>query len=1206
MRIKRLEITGFKSFCDRSVVHFHEPITAVVGPNGCGKSNIVDAIRWCMGEQSAKHLRGKAMDDVIFAGSDSRGPLGMCEVTLVFDNDGQVPIEYLAYSEIAVTRKLYRDGTSEYYLNKTPCRLRDVTDFFLGTGIGAKAYSIIEQGRVGMIVSSKPEDRRFLIEEAAGITKYKVKKKAAEKKMDSTRQNLLRVSDVVAEIEKQLASLRRQAQKAERYRQYKGELKDIELWGASQRWMGYLCEERVAGEALVEVARVREDAQSGMMTRETELETARLTAAEEEHRLTEMQSGLFELDNRIKLGEAEADHEEREARQLDERNVEARAEIDVIELHETEDALALDKARLDLAALNEATAGQGDAVRAREEVLRGLKDEQAAGQHKLDATRNDVGVCKGDISREEAAERNAARRRDELQQRCGRLAEEDARLKLREEELRVEVSRLSAKLTGLRQLKLDLVEERDRSEARTAELKSLLAVSGAELDTLTADLHKRRSRRHSLEEIHAKYEGFARGTRAIMQRVGTDEARRGVRGPIADVIEAPAEYEAAVEAVLAERLGAVVVESQEAGVDAIEFLQAKNEGRASFVPLNRFTAGELATDATECTGDGILGPLLQHLTCEEEYRGLVLHLFGDVVIVDDLLTALDRWRAPGGDRVKRTFVTLRGELVDADGVVTGGSREAAAAGVLQQKREIRELEVIIADLEARHTEIITQHTANKNELGTIQKSLEALRHDAHQSEMELVTHDKDLARHRDELERTNQRSHSLSAEHAELDHQAKQAAREAEEASLELRAARDRLVSLEDALSQLARESVRLLDLVEQAQEALTILKIEVASASTMRAALEGTIARLETERANRSGRKERLDRTITDGSSRSTELRNVAAARRRELITLAEERARRGEEMTLARGAYEERRAHVGELESALKGMRGTLEELLHQASQLEMKLHDLASARQHLEETIGERYRLELSTVLHDYHLRPPVGETETERAKELKDLIDRMGEINLHAIEEYNELETRYSFLTGQKLDLEKALAQLEEAIDRINKTSKKRFRDVFDLVNAKFQEIFPRCFRGGMARLVLTDEENLLESGIEIIAQPPGKKNSTVEVLSGGEKAMTAVALIFAIFLIKPSPFCLLDEVDAPLDEANVGRFNDLIREMTDRSQFIVITHNKRTMQIADTLYGVTMEEPGISKLVSVNLGKIGKDGVPATDRAIKAA
>src|SRR5206468_2600593 len=299
MKIKRLEVSGFKSFCDRSVVHFTEPITAVVGPNGCGKSNIVDAIRWCMGEQSAKHLRGGAMQDVIFAGSDSRGPLGMCEVTLVFENDGNVPLEYLAYSEIAVTRKLYRDGTSEYYLNKTACRLRDVVDFFLGTGVGAKAYSIIEQGRVGMIVSSKPEDRRFLIEEAAGITKYKVKKKAAEKKMEGTRQNLLRVSDVVTEIEKQLGSLRRQAQKAERYKQYKAEVRDIELWSASQRWLGVFVETRALGERLAEEAAGRGDAQSQLAAREASIATARLRAADEERRLTSLQERLYELDNRI-------------------------------------------------------------------------------------------------------------------------------------------------------------------------------------------------------------------------------------------------------------------------------------------------------------------------------------------------------------------------------------------------------------------------------------------------------------------------------------------------------------------------------------------------------------------------------------------------------------------------------------------------------------------------------------------------------------------------------------------------------------------------------------------------------------------------------------------------------------------------------------------------------------------------------------------
>ncbi|MCU1279815.1 MAG: Chromosome partition protein smc, partial [bacterium] len=517
MRIKRLEVQGFKSFCDRTVLTFNQPITAVVGPNGCGKSNIVDAIRWCMGEQSAKHLRGKSMDDVIFAGSDSRGPLGMCEVTLVFENDGRVPLEYLAYAEIAVTRKLYRDGTSEYFLNKTPCRLRDVTEFFLGTGIGAKAYSIIEQGRVGMIVSSKPEDRRFLIEEAAGITKYKVKKKAAVKKMDATRQNLLRVSDVVAEIEKQLGSLRRQAQKAERYRQYKAELKDIELWGASQRFIGYLCEQRVVDEALVQNTDERQSAESRMVSREAELETARLEAAEDEHRLTELQTALFELDNRIKLGEAEAEHEERESRQLVSRADDAGVEIELIDLQGAEDAATLERSEADLAALNDSTVDQSDQVRAREEVLRGLKDELAGVQQKVDGTRHEVGSCKADIAREEGAERAASRRRDELQTRVGRVSEEDARLQQRCEELRVEISKLSEDLNGLRQLKLNLVEERERSESRAGELKQLLAASGAELEILTQDLHRKRSRRNSLEEIHSKYEGFARGTRAIMQ-----------------------------------------------------------------------------------------------------------------------------------------------------------------------------------------------------------------------------------------------------------------------------------------------------------------------------------------------------------------------------------------------------------------------------------------------------------------------------------------------------------------------------------------------------------------------------------------------------------------------------------------------------------------------------------------------------------------
>jgi chromosome segregation protein len=1188
MRIKRLEVIGFKSFCDRTVVTFNEPITGVVGPNGCGKSNIVDAIRWCMGEQSAKHLRGKAMDDVIFAGSDSRGPLGMCEVTLVFDNDapGAVPVEYLPYAEIAVTRKLYRDGTSEYFLNKTPCRLRDVVDFFLGTGVGAKAYSIIEQGRVGMIVSSKPEDRRFLIEEAAGITKYKVKKKAAEKKMEATRQNLLRVSDVVAEIEKQLASLRRQAQKAERYKQYRAELKDIDLWSASQRWLGYHAEERVAAALHGTVESEREAAHTQLVAREAEIEAVRLAAAEEERRLSELQQAVYELDNRVRLGEAEAEHEEREAAGLAARAVEAGAEIERLARQADEDAAAVERTEAERAALDAATSGQGAEVARRDEELRARKDELAAVQRQVDATRGEVGGCKADLARGESAVHAAARRRDDLALRCARVTDEDARLGARTEELRVETARLGDALGALRQTRLDLVEERARAETRLGELKTLLGQLGPALDRLTGELNQRRSRRRSLEELHARYEGFARGTRAILAQ---KETRWGLRGPIADVLEAPAELETAVEAVLAERLGAVVVATQEVAVGAVDDLKAKGAGRASFFPLDRFPAVPAESLPPLPEGDGVRARLVDRVRVDEDYVGLAQHLFGDVVVIDDLVCALDLWRAGH----KRTYVTLDGELLSPTGVVSGGSREEHGAGVLAQKREIRELDGLIAELEARHATESAQLASLREERQGLAAALETLQRDAHAQEMQILTHDKDRARLVDELERAVARQQLLAGEVAELTHQAREAAREVEEEQLALRDARDRLVSLEDRLSQLGREQVAALERVEAAGEAVTLLKIEVAQAGERRAALTATLRRLDGERADKAERRARLGAQIADGEARAGELRATAAARRAELICLVDERAQKGEALAVGRRAYDARHQEVAERETQCKAVRAELERLQTEAARLELKRHDLASARVHLEESVAERYRIEIARELHAHHLRPLVGEAEEKRARELRDLIERMGEINLHAIEEYNELEARFTFLTGQKGDLEKALAQLEEAIDRINKTSRQRFREVFDLVNAQFQEIFPRCFRGGQARLVLTDEENLLESGIEIIAQPPGKKNATVEMLSGGEKAMTAVALIFAIFLIKPSPFCLLDEVDAPLDEANVGRFNDLIREMTDRTQFIVITHNKRTMQIADTLYGVTMEEPGISKLVSVNLGELGK-------------
>jgi chromosome segregation protein len=1189
MRIKRLEVQGFKSFCDRSVLTFNQPITGVVGPNGCGKSNIVDAIRWCMGEQSAKHLRGKSMDDVIFAGSDSRGPLGMCEVTLVFENDGRVPLEYLAYSEIAVTRKLYRDGTSEYYLNKTPCRLRDITEFFLGTGVGAKAYSIIEQGRVGMIVTSKPEDRRALIEEAAGISKYKLKKKAAEKKMESTRLNLLRVSDVVAEIEKQLGSLRRQAQKAERYKNYKTELRDIDLWSASQRWLGLVAEERVTGEAQAAVQGEREATQTRLVSREAEIESARLELASQAEALGEQQQHLYELDNRIKLGEAEADHAGREAQSLTERAEDARNEIDRLMAQVDADAAEIERLKSDLEVATQAASGQGEVLAEREQHWQSVKTQLTELQQKVEAARAEVTGCKQQIVAHEAAERSSSRRRDELAGRILRLAEDELRQSERRGELEHAVQKHARELETQKQLKLDLADQKARTETRVNELKEMLSGGGKALEALTQELHKRRSRRHSLEELHAKYEGFARGTRAVMQQ---KETRWGIRELFADAVEAPAEFDVAVEAVLGDRMGAVLVESQEVGVDVITQLKSKAEGRATFIPINRFAAGEGKPFEP---GDGVRGRFLDFVRFGDDYKGVAEQLFGDVLVVDDLITALDRWRA--GDR--RTFVTLEGEIVDTDGVVTGGSREAAGAGILAQKREIRELDDTLGQLESQHNDAQFQQQQLKNELATLQNALEGMRKEAHATEMQALTLEKDLGRDREELSRLIERLNRLGDEKLELEGQADTAKRETEEATIALGQTRDKLVTLEDELSSLGHASLALYEQLEQAAEAVTRLKVELSNANDKKSSLEKQLFRLTADTDEKRARRVRLEEGIRTGEERAAELREKVSRGREELLRHAEERARAGEELALARTGHDEKRGLLMTAEGELKGVRGELDAQGAEVTRLEVKLHDLVSARAHLEETVAERYRVELWREVHAHHLRPLAGETEEKRAKELRDLIERMGEINLNAIEEYNELEQRFTFLSGQKTDLEKALAQLEEAIAKINRTSKKRFREVFDLVNAKFQEVFPRCFKGGQARLVLTDEENLLESGIEIIAQPPGKKNSTVEVLSGGEKAMTAVALIFAIFLIKPSPFCLLDEVDAPLDEANVGRYNDLIREMTDRSQFIVITHNKRTMTIADTLYGVTMEEPGISKLVSVNLSATGKE--PARKR-----
>lgn len=1195
MRIKRLEIIGFKSFCDRAVVRFEDPITGVVGPNGCGKSNVVDAIRWCMGEQSAKHLRGKAMQDVIFSGSDKRGPLGFCEVSLTFENDGRVPVEYLQFTEVTVTRRLFRDGTSEYYINKTPCRLRDITELFMGTGIGTRAYSIIEQGRVSQIISAKPEERRFLIEEAAGITKYKLRKKAAEQKLEQTRQNLLRLSDVVAEQERQLASLKRQADKAERYKRYRAELRDIELWGMSQRWLGLTLEARVFFDLVAQSAEALIQVEAARQAIEAELSAGRLTLAEEETRLSQLQEELYVLDNQVKLSEAENEHAKREETRLLETARKLRSEQEALYERANQAAAELQKLIEDRESLSQEDLGRDDRSVQLELDLRTSKERLAALQKTADGIKAEVTQQHAEIARSEASERSLTRQVEDLEVRLGRGEEESKRLRDRRAELDEEIYAQEKQLGGLQKARIDLSRSKEEAEERVKDLKLLTSRLDKEVDHLKGELHRKKARVHSLGELAARNEGFSLGSRMLLKRAGSQDPPK----TIADLIVAPAELELALDAVLGERLGALVTPSHKEALDAISYLRQQGEGKAFLVPEDARPTrpGERpARPDEEARGQGIRGRLLDLIERKPGFDAVLDALLGSVLVVDTVEHAVAYYRVASEDGSlppAASLVTLDGVVIDGHGTVVGGAQKGQGASVLAVRRELRELSQQVAVDEERFTTQEEQLVIGKKELLHLQEQLAELQKAGHQGEMQLLSLDKDLLKAREELHRVSHRLEVMDRERDELSTRRDDMVRESEELRLLLRGTRDRLQVLEDQLEAHSRSQVGLFDSVDKLGHELTQLKVSQAAHREKVVATERAISRLRQEEVERATRIDKLGAEERDCYKRAAQLATECHTRGSTISEQADRRTILAEELQVMRNGYEHKRGALASREMELRERRDRENKQGKEALAHKARLSELDVQKRALEESIIERHRVRVEDIISDYHLRPQVSRADEERAAELRELIDRMGEINLTAIDEWNELSKRHGFIVSQKTDLETAIAQLEQAIVLINKTSRQRFQQVFELVNGKFQELFPRCFVGGNAHLKLVGSEDILEAGIEIFAQPPGKKNQTVELLSGGEKAMTAVALIFAIFLIKPSPFCLLDEVDAPLDEANVGRFNELVRSMTDRSQFILITHNKRTMQIADTLYGVTMEEPGCSKVVSVNLQEVGR-------------
>jgi len=1251
MYLKSLTLHGFKSFADKTHFEFHKGVTGIVGPNGCGKSNVVDAIRWVLGETSAKALRGEEMADVIFNGTDKRKPVGLAEVVLTMaDCEQALGVEY---NEVAICRRVFRDGRSEYRLNNTVCRLKDINDLFSGTGIGRQAYSIMAQGQIDMLLSSKPEDRRMVFEEAAGITKFKGQKKEALRKLEYTEANLLRVADVIAEVKRQMGSLQRQASKARRYQTLLDDVRMFDTHLAHKNYSEYSAEKAESENHVRMMTEQLEQLQARLQTTELEAVETREAYHSVESQINQLRQQAQELRSQVQSAEGRIGFNNERNEELQGRIRQNEEQIEQGQHHLEQQRREMISADEQLISIRENMETRQLALNEHLTVHNSIMPDRSRLDNDRRSVRESIRQFEGQIAAADARAQSLTHQISTDRQRHETLANERYSAAQAKEASQIEFDNLQREIQDLEETRNELDEKAKHCAREIIEKRAQRDALNEELTDLQRSVTQRRSRIEIIEQLLQKGEGLAEGTQQVLKGLDNPEVFSvGVRGLLASSIEVEPQFITAIEAALRDHLQAVLLTDSELAAQILDRLANKQLGKAALLPHDFATMR--AVPDRQLVPEGGIAWAVDKVKARQSVQELTDRLLNNVLIVEDLHTAL---------RLKKqlrdvAIATMKGEFIAADGIIHGGATKEEAASMLRREAEVRTLKVELEGFEYQvleKEEAVNQLRAQVEEMQreevTLREQSQRAREGFSQLTGKLSVVQRSLQQATTKLESVewdqNQISSRIQAAEAQIAWQRE----EASVAQEQLEGARihegELEIEMEAFLRRELESSERLNELrtaLALEQSALHSLERQKAPMATRLHELEAAIQRFDLEI---NTWRSRIDQSVAENARFSEQVesqRGAIEAIEEHLQNKTEERA----------GAFE----RVTALENQLVQLRQQTSGLSESRNRIEVQLTRVDLRLENLINQVQERYAFHISAFEPDYHAlmysineqkksrgrgekrksnfataetetvedsSPEVNEPEesdsepapipvidaddvdleaieipgeeghpdwdfvNEVVGELRQKLESIGSVNLDAIQEFEELEERHNFLDTQHNDLVNSKEELLQVIAKINETTKLMFSETFDLVRGFFHNNFRELFGPtAKADLMLTDDTDPLESGIEIIAKPPGKKLQTISLLSGGERSMTAVALLFSIYQVKPSPFCVLDELDAPLDESNISRFLKMLDNFIDNSQFIIVTHNKRTMSRADVIYGVSMQEFGISKPIGVRM------------------